>query len=117
LSDIALTRRISGRIVGVMPLANWWVLALQKCCALSKDGLERVNIFLSDSIGATPNFWKFNSDKGTTVRPKIPSRNKVASRRLMIYLSGRRKGEVEFGWEMKVKIKVFFRCGALRLGG
>jgi hypothetical protein len=105
ISNIALARSIVGGIVRRMPFGSR--SALQKGGTLRKDSLESVNVLLGHIIWPTANPRELNASEGSRVGAEIPPRDQVAARRLVIYLSCGRKGQVKLRREVEVKVEVF----------
>jgi hypothetical protein len=92
---------------------SWWVRrsgAFEECSALGENSLESVDIFLNtrSRVGRR----EFDAGKGTAVRAKVPTRNQVACRWLVVDLGRGRKRQIKLGRKMQVKVEVLFAIGA-----
>jgi hypothetical protein len=67
--------------------------SFEECSALCENSFESVNIFLNtwSRVGGR----EFDAGKGTTVGTKIPARDQITCRRLMVDLGRSRQREIE----------------------
>lgn len=94
---------------------SWGRGALEKSGALSQNSLKGIDVLLD--TGATVGGGELEARESTAAGAEVPAGDQIAAGRLVIDLRRCGHGEVEFGRQVKVQIKVLLAIPAREARG